>query len=479
MRFKAYAKDENDTTKLFTATVKKLDGMSTKDFNTLVKQKTLLFEEGLTKGFFKLRDYEMHLSGFAPKEEKQAKTQNKSKEATFSDVASSWLNYVETHQSKAYYIRAKDSIANFIPIFGEKPIKLITRKMLKDAMRELQSKVVTTVYYSFKINLNALIEQSGLDKGSFCIKTNISLQTFRKLNKGLKAQYKTVKKICDFLQLDIDSCTEKQITEYGTIQPATLSGYRRILSRIFTEAEEDELIEQNPMMHIKIGKDDAVKKISKDKVLNYTDAQVLEKYLNDVNDKNGNPDYVKRIALLLPIYMGLRAGEVNGLKWSDINFDTNEISVKTTRQYIAEFGTFEKGTKTQDSMRVISMPNKLRELLIEYKSWWNLQDAEIWGDMRTTDYLLLNYKGQPYSVGTPSRWLKRALKACNLKDVNYHSLRHLNISLQIMNGVPITTVAHRAGHKDSNVTLKVYRHFMKEDDINAAHAIDDIFSKKN
>ena len=56
-----------------------------------------------------------------------------------------------------------------------------------------------------------------------------------------------------------------------------------------------------------------------------------------------------------------------------------------------------------------------------------------------------------------------------------HSLRHTNITLQIAAGIPLTTVAGRAGHSRVSTTSDIYSHFIRTSDEAAAEALEDIF----
>ncbi len=70
---------------------------------------------------------------------------------------------------------------------------------------------------------------------------------------------------------------------------------------------------------------------------------------------------------------GLRLGELLGLKWSDISFDDESLTVSMTLQRVTEInkdGTREKKvieqyTKTKNSIRTVPIP---RNVLVKLKS---------------------------------------------------------------------------------------------------------------
>ena len=62
-------------------------------------------------------------------------------------------------------------------------------------------------------------------------------------------------------------------------------------------------------------------------------------------------------------------------------------------------------------------------------------------------------------------WSKRVPKVMNdigIRGFSAHSLRHTHASNLLMNNCPVIQVAHRLGHKDASITLKVYSHFVKK-----------------
>ena len=63
-----------------------------------------------------------------------------------------------------------------------------------------------------------------------------------------------------------------------------------------------------------------------------------------------------------------------------------------------------------------------------------------------------------------------------IKHFSVHSLRHTNITLQIMAGVPVTTVAGRAGHVKTSTTTDTYAYYIQSSDKSAAQTLNNIFS---
>lgn len=70
-----------------------------------------------------------------------------------------------------------------------------------------------------------------------------------------------------------------------------------------------------------------------------------------------------KVAVILTLFTGVRLGELTGLEWSDINFNTEILSISRSSQYLAEKGVFTKLPKTETSIREIAIPEFIVSLL--------------------------------------------------------------------------------------------------------------------
>lgn len=73
------------------------------------------------------------------------------------------------------------------------------------------------------------------------------------------------------------------------------------------------------------------------------------------------------------------------------------------------------------------------------------------------------------------KWLHVILERVRLPKVTLHSLRHTNITLQLIAGVDMKTVSARAGHSKASTTSDFYSHFIKNSDIHASEILNKIF----
>src|SRR5699024_1422492 len=81
---------------------------------------------------------------------------------------------------------------------------------------------------------------------------------------------------------------------------------------------------------------------------------------------------------LIALGTGLRLGELLGLKWSDIDFNTGVLTVNRTlsrvkNQTTGKYEIIEQTPKTKNSNRTIPIPNDILIKLKEYRKNQNKQ----------------------------------------------------------------------------------------------------------
>jgi integrase len=184
----------------------------------------------------------------------------------------------------------------------------------------------------------------------------------------------------------------------------------------------------------------------------------------------------KRLEALYKVAVttGLRKGEILGLKWSDLDWDTHQLNVQRQVQRVPEKGITFSHPKTSAGRRMIILGSDTISALKDHqKRQW--VDREFKGD-KWQDYDLIF----PSSIGTPlsqsnhNREFKQLLKDANLPNIRFHDLRHTAASLMLKQGVSVKVVQERLGHSDAAMTLNVYSHVIPGMQREAAEKMDEI-----
>lgn len=171
----------------------------------------------------------------------------------------------------------------------------------------------------------------------------------------------------------------------------------------------------------------------------------------------------------------MRRGELCGLEWSNIDFKEGTITIERSVSTEAGVGAVEKDPKTESSKRVIAISDKLLSVLTEYKEWYDKYRQDMGGQWQETDRLFIAECGGGLYPGTIDIWMHKVCDAAGLPHRTVHSLRHTNITMQIAAGVPLVTVAGRAGHARTSTTTDIYSHFLESSDKSAAEKLEQLF----
>lgn len=121
-----------------------------------------------------------------------------------------------------------------------------------------------------------------------------------------------------------------------------------------------------------------------------------------------------------------------------------------------------------------NIKNRLKEYTSNYKAWQKILINKL--DLfKDEGYVFTRDDGKPLCPTTFSFWLDKVLDKAELPHFTIHSLRYTNITLQILSGVPLVTVAGRAGHSRTSTTSDIYSHFVQTSDDGAAEKLERTF----
>jgi len=164
-------------------------------------------------------------------------------------------------------------------------------------------------------------------------------------------------------------------------------------------------------------------------------------------------------ALWIGITRGLRPGEILGLRWSDLELDTDPPLLHVRRTLTHHKGRLGFGPpKTPGSIRTLIVPHSTLEVLHRHhtaQSEQRLRAEPVWRDL---DLVTCNEIGGPLDPANFRRSFTRLGTLAGIGHWAPYELRHSAVSLLCASGVPIDQVADLAGHTDLRMVSRVYRH---------------------
>jgi integrase len=204
---------------------------------------------------------------------------------------------------------------------------------------------------------------------------------------------------------------------------------------------------------------------AREKICYYTPEQ-FKVYKKTMEDTSATyRDWCFYVFFMIAYYTGARKGEINALKWSDI--DGNTIMIRRSVAQKLKGGDRETPPKNRSSIRDIQMPLPLIEILSAHRERQKnipgfSEDFRVCGG---TDCL------RDTTIDKRNRAIA---KAADLPLIRVHDFRHSHASLLANEGINIQEVARRLGHSDVQMTWQVYSHLYPREEERALKILNKI-----
>ena len=160
---------------------------------------------------------------------------------------------------------------------------------------------------------------------------------------------------------------------------------------------------------------------------------------------------------VLALYLGLRRGELLGLRWEDVDLDGAKLEVVQALQRIGGELRF-VAPKTDDSERTIPLPSPCVEALREHRRKQFAERSDAWPDWDDHGLVFPSRRGTPLELDNLRRSWSTIRQSAGLGPTRVHDLRHTCVTLLLDLGVPPHVVRDIVGHSDIEVTMTIYAH---------------------
>jgi integrase len=178
-------------------------------------------------------------------------------------------------------------------------------------------------------------------------------------------------------------------------------------------------------------------------------------------------------AVAFALYAGARRGEMLGLRWSDVDFESNSVTIRRSLMRTHTRGLFFKEPKN-GKPRTITMPATLTAILKQHREAQDNERCIFGTGYKDGGLVFARPDGSvvnPRNFGT--RVIELAVRA-KVTPITAHCLRDAHASLLAKKGVPLEVVSKRLGHADIRIMAERYLHIYRERDAAAAQVLDTV-----
>lgn len=248
-----------------------------------------------------------------------------------------------------------------------------------------------------------------------------------------------------YVQKTYNQWKSKSPVSNNGLSVETIKHVNRIFKCAINRAVDLEYIRKNPLNGIVI----RAEKGSKHEVEVYS-----EKEFKMLIKAVEGTDMMLPISLLFDCI--LRRGELLGLKWDAVNFETGIISVHRTFIETLQGAVLKEGTKSNSSCRKIKCTEFTLKLLKQERIR-QMQNKMLLGDKYSDEgFVICQPNGLPFLPKSFTRKWIRLLKVNSLRHIKLHATRNCSISFALAAGMAPHTVMKRAGHSNCSITLETY-----------------------
>ena len=261
------------------------------------------------------------------------------------------------------------------------------------------------------------------------------------------------KALADVRPFELERLLQSIRREYSA---STVNNIRIGLSKVFSEAMRHGLVPTNPVSGTQKARRQEWE--STQVRVPWTVAEVRR--VCAVID-----DSPLRGILTLALATGMRLGELQGLMWSDLDFETNSLSVERTLSHqsvLKPDGTRRhevvvRPPKTTSSRRVIQLTRPMMDVLAIHRTEQEVAKAAAGKTWSESGYVFTNIVGGPLDASRLRKRYKRILKEGGIRAIRLHDIRHTFATILIeRDGAALPAVSRALGHSSLSITLDTY-----------------------
>lgn len=190
--------------------------------------------------------------------------------------------------------------------------------------------------------------------------------------------------------------------------------------------------------------------------------------------------------ILLASMYGLRAGEVCGLRFQDIDYEKKRIYIRGVVVTIKDengkqVNVYRESPKTNSSVRMFELTDKMADYFKQKEEDVKHQ-KEVCGssyEMEWDGFICVGKTGHPLMPQHLSASFHRFLLSHKMRLIRFHDLRHSNATLLFASGASLKEIQGWLGHSKITTTANIYVHLKDDANHELVRSVDSLIKVDN
>lgn len=254
----------------------------------------------------------------------------------------------------------------------------------------------------------------------------------------------------------------------GGLSAKTLRNIRMMLHISLKKAYECNLVEKNFLEYVILP---PVRK----KEMRVLSVSEQTKLLSELKKGEHNQYYAFGVFLCLAI--GIRIGELCGLKWCDIDYENHLMRIRRTVERLpnldeksnSKTSIYITSPKSDASIRDIPINDILLNKFDDYKL--SVSKNFYKSKIDTDSFILCTQSSKPVEPKTIQSFFSKVILSAGISHTNFHALRHTFATRALENGIDFKTLSVLLGHADISTTMNRYAHVLDKQRRDAMNVI--------
>lgn len=162
------------------------------------------------------------------------------------------------------------------------------------------------------------------------------------------------------------------------------------------------------------------------------------------------------LAAVLGLTLGLRRGEILGLRWGDIDTEAQTIQIARTLKYQNGVGIVTEEPKTQAGVRELPILPIHHDAIRWHRLNQNHERLRATSPWPDEEYVHVTKFGGPIDPRNFLRWWQRLCEEAQVPPTRFHATRHTAATLMLDGGASLEQISKILGHSSIAVTGDIY-----------------------